>query len=70
MIGFIAYFFTIPINYSAITNLKNSLGHAPFSSLYTQLPLSSELTSRITFARTQRKTQSVFLMKLVYSAVA
>jgi hypothetical protein len=39
MIGFIEHFFTTTINYSAITNLHNSLGHAPFSSLFCQLLL-------------------------------
>jgi hypothetical protein len=34
MIGFIEHFFTITINYSAIINLQNSLGQAPFSSYY------------------------------------
>jgi hypothetical protein len=39
MIGFIENFFTITINYSANTNLHNSLGHAPFSSCFYQLTL-------------------------------
>jgi hypothetical protein len=30
-------FFTFTINYSTITNLHNSLRHAPFSSLYSQV---------------------------------
>jgi hypothetical protein len=37
MIGFMEHFFTVTINYSAIANLHNSLGRAPFSSLYSQL---------------------------------
>jgi hypothetical protein len=37
MTGFIEHFFTITINYISISNLHNSLGHAPFSSLYSQL---------------------------------
>jgi hypothetical protein len=42
MIRFIEHFFTITINYSAITNLHHSLRRAPFSSLYSQL-LNSDL---------------------------
>jgi hypothetical protein len=48
MIGFIEHFFTITINYSVITNLDSPLGHAPFSSLYSQLHLASEFASFIT----------------------
>jgi hypothetical protein len=47
MIGFIEHFFTITINYSAITNLHNSLGHAQFSSLFSQLLLAPEFASLI-----------------------
>jgi hypothetical protein len=39
MMWFIEHFFTVTINYSATTYLHNSLGHAPFSSLYSQLLL-------------------------------
>jgi hypothetical protein len=46
MIVFIEHFFTITINYSAIANLHNSLGHAPFSSLYSQLHLASKSKSK------------------------
>jgi hypothetical protein len=42
MIGLIEHFFAIPVTYSAIANLHNSLEHAPFSSLYSQLLLASE----------------------------
>jgi hypothetical protein len=39
MIRFPEHFFTFTINNSSIANLHNSLGHAPFSSLYSQLLL-------------------------------
>jgi hypothetical protein len=50
MIGYNEHFFTITLNYSAMTVLRNSPGHAPFSSLYSQLFLGSE------FAQTQPKS--------------
>jgi hypothetical protein len=51
----VPHFFTITINYSAITNLNNSVGHAPISPLYSQLLLASttclSLTLRPTVSR-------------------
>jgi hypothetical protein len=37
MIGFVEHLFTVTINYSAIVNLQNLLGHVPFLSLYSSL---------------------------------
>jgi hypothetical protein len=47
MIGDTEHFFVITINYSAIANYHNSLGHAPFSSFYSQLLLASTTASRV-----------------------
>jgi hypothetical protein len=60
MIGFIEHFFTIAINYSAIDNLHNSLGHAPFLPLYSQLLLSFWIRFPYNrFGQTQRKTACI-----------
>jgi hypothetical protein len=70
MIVFIEHFFTITINYSAIANLHNSLGHAPPSFSYSQLLLASEFAFLTTTLHRPKGKQSVFLMKLVYHPVA
>jgi hypothetical protein len=51
MIGYTEHLFTVTINYSDITKFHNSLGHAPFSFLCSQLLLSLSLTLRPTVSR-------------------
>jgi hypothetical protein len=70
MTGFIEHYFKITVNYNAIANLHNSLGHAPFSSVYSQLLLASEFASLITTLHRPNGKHCVLLMKLVYRAVA
>jgi hypothetical protein len=71
MIGLFEHFFTITINHSALAILHNSLRTC--SILVLVLSTTTSFWIRFSYnhsAQTQRKTQSVLLMKLAYRAVA
>jgi hypothetical protein len=64
MFGFIEHYFTIAINYSAIANLHNSLGHTRFSSMFSQqnspgLPVTKSSNHTLNLQRPTSKSSSI-----------